>query len=124
MGNFHEIREQLGGDNVGPWFVIHKGKSILALMIREDLNPKIQADPPEVWVGSEDPLPEWGETLANDTGPIPLYVAEGPGADYILKGTYEISPEEATPEYHEEVKSKAPRGLSRIVYLLPAKKAV
>jgi hypothetical protein len=124
MGNFHDIRRQLNGDYKGPWFVIHCKKRIVGLCLRRDLNPKVIAEPPEVWVGAREPLPEWGDRLANDTGPIPVYVAATEGANYVLLGTYEISAKQPTKEYFAEVKAVAPRGLCRIVYLKKCSNAV
>lgn len=120
MGNFHVIRQTLNGDNEGPWSIIHRGNIIVGLCLREDLNPMINAATPEVWIGDKDPLPTWAERLANDTGPIPVYVSPSEGADYTLKGNYEISTEQPTQEYWDSVKAKAPRGLSRIVFLKKA----
>ena len=117
MGNFHDIRRKLGGDDEGPWSIIHKGKIIVGLCLREDLNPMIHAATPEVWIGDKEPLPIWAERLANDTGPIPVYVSPAEGADYSLKGIFEISCEKPSPEYFDSVKAKAKKGLCRIVFL-------
>jgi len=116
MPNFNEIREQLGGDNEPPFFVIHQGPLIVALCLREDFNPNINADSPEVWIGAN--VREWGDRLANDTGPVPLYVAPPAGGDYKLKGIYEVTQKQPTPDYFNVVMAQAPCGLSRIVYLM------
>jgi len=117
MGNYHEIRKRLGGDDEGPWSFIHKGRIILGLCLRRDLNPEIESDKPEVWIGIEEPLPDWGERLASDTARIPVYVSPGERGDYVYKGNFEILPQTPTREYFESVRPIAPRGLSRIVFL-------
>jgi hypothetical protein len=86
MPGYHDIRAELGGDDAPPWFVIHQGTTILALTLREDLNPNIGNEPAEVWVGAEHPLPAWGDRLAHDTGEVLLYVARTTGNPYERSG--------------------------------------
>jgi hypothetical protein len=115
MPNFNEIREQLGGDNEPPFFVIHQGPLIVALCLREDFNPNINSDSPEVWIGAN--FREWGDRLANDPRPVPLYVAPTEGGDFKFKGIYEVTQQQPTPDHFNAVMTQAPYGLSRIVYL-------
>jgi hypothetical protein len=122
MPGYHEIRRALGGDDGPPWFVIHNGAQIRAVCVRQDLNPKIDADPREVWVGAQEDLPIWGDRLAHDTGPIPLFVSEGEAMGYSQRGaeedTFEVIGNNTEPHALEAAaKSHLLKPLSRIVYL-------
>lgn len=120
MGNYHEIRERLGGDFEEPWFVIHRGPTILALALREDLNPRVHEDPSEVWVGDAEIVIKWGDKLAKHPRPFPVYVSRYEGDDFELKGEFKVLPRRAADDYFQEVRRIARRGLSRILYLAPA----
>jgi hypothetical protein len=120
MPGYHEIRMQLGGDDGEPWFVIHRGAAILALMIRSEKNPNIHATPAEVWVGAEDPLLIWGERLAKHTEALPVYVSPREGADYELKGHYTVTDRERTNIELINAVHTVGYGLSRIVFLMEA----
>jgi len=118
MASYHEIRNQLGGDDGPPWFVIHRGDEILAITLREDLNPSINSNPAEVWVGAAETLPEWGKRLAFKTAEAPLYVSPGQGAGYVDRGIYKIIGN--TDDAVELAAREAQPGigkLSRIVFL-------
>jgi len=121
MASYHNIRTQLGGDNGPPWFVIHRGDVILAIILREDLNPSINSNPAEVWVGAEEPLPEWGKRLALKTIEVPLYVSPGEGMGYAERGAYRIvgNTDDATEIAAREAQPGIGK-LSRIVFLKKA----
>ncbi len=89
MFGYEEIRSLLGGDDAPPRFLIHRHGLVLALCLRADSHPRINAEPPEVWVGGEDHIREWGERLALDTGAIWLFVANSDGK-FRERGIYEI----------------------------------
>lgn len=124
MAAFHDIRKKFNGDNEGPWFLIHRGNLILALTLRQDLNPDINKVPAEVWVGAEPPLPEWGSRLAFDTGAVPLYVSPGEGGGYTEHGIYHvIGSTDATEELEHRMKTPGIGKLSRVVFLSGPHKA-
>jgi hypothetical protein len=116
--NYRDIRIQLGGDDKPPWFVIHRRDVILAIIVREDLNPCINANPAEVWVGAEEPLPEWGKRLAFQTIEVPLYVSPGERMGYSERGIFKIvaNTDDATEIAAREAKLGTGK-LSRIVFL-------
>ena len=118
MENYHDIRIQLGGDNTPPWFVIHRGETILALCIRYDMNPNITDNFPEVWVGADGDLPIWGERLFNHDGLLPLYVSLQKAGGYDYRGTF-VRLRQHTPEELAEAQAQVPHPLSRIVFLKP-----
>ncbi len=120
MPSFHEIRDRFGGDDEGPWFVIHSRNLIHAVCLRADLNPKATVDPAEVWVGAEERVGTWGERLALDTGAVALFVSPGPGEPYCELGVYTVTDSTEDPEILERAMATPGVGpLSRIVYLTP-----
>ena len=118
MASYHEVRKQLGGDDGPPWFVIHRGDVILACTLREDLNPTINSNPAEVWVGADETLLEWGKRLAFKTVEVPLFVSSGQGMGYEERGTYKIigNTDDATELAAREAQPGIGK-LSRIVFL-------
>ena len=101
-------------------FVIIKGKQILALRLREDYNPEILARPAQVWVGELPPaVRDWGNTLANTTTPIPVFVKRQGRKNYTFVGDHEILKRAPTAAELASAKENVPhdRGVSRIVFL-------
>ena len=121
MASYHDIREQFGGDDGPPWFVIHRGDVILALTLREHLNLGINSHPAEVWIGAKETLPEWGKRLAFKTVEVPLYVSSGQETGYVERGTYKIigNTDDATELAAREARPGIGK-LSRIVFLKKA----
>jgi hypothetical protein len=100
------------------WTVI-SGSRIRALRLREDYNLRIFDSRAQVWVGDDSPTKEWGNTLANDTAEVPLFVKKLKCDKYTYLGTYEVLTDEATPAELAEARKKVPhdRGVSRVVFL-------
>jgi hypothetical protein len=90
MFGYEEIRSLLGGDDAPPRFLIHRHGLVLALCLHADAHPRINADPPEVWVGGQEQIREWGERLAMDTGAVWLFTANGEENMFRERGIYEI----------------------------------
>jgi len=120
---FDMIRAALGGEKQPPNFVIHQNGAILGLCVGLRWNPLAESDPAEVWVGRNEPLPKWGEKLANTTGPLPVYVRREEGGKWIYLGLHEVtgSSTELNAIKHR-LKPPVITNISRIVYLkrLPA----
>jgi hypothetical protein len=70
--------------------IVRRGKLIMALCVRADLNPRIFAHPAEVWLDSSDYPREWIDRLTNDTGAVLLYVSSGAGAEFRARGVYHV----------------------------------
>jgi hypothetical protein len=100
-------------------WVIFKGKRIKALSLRQDFNPNILNARAEVWVGDDSPTKEWGNTLANDTVEIPLFVKKLKRDKYNYLGIYEVLTDEATTAELAAARKMVThkRGVSRIVFL-------
>ncbi|HOX59367.1 MAG TPA: hypothetical protein P5205_19555 [Candidatus Paceibacterota bacterium] len=100
------------------WTVIH-GSRIRALRLRKDYNPRIFDSRAQVWVGGDSPTKEWGNTLANDTVEVPLFVKKLKRGKYTYLGIYEVLSDEATAAELAEARKKVPhnRGVSRVVFL-------
>lgn len=121
MAGYHDIREALGGDNTPPWFVIHRANEILAATLNEELNPRIYGEQPEIWVGTQHPIPTWGERLADHQGELPVYVAPPDSNDYIHIGTYRVVNSTEDPEQlRERMQDAGTRDLCRVVFLQTA----
>jgi hypothetical protein len=70
--------------------IVRRGKLIMALCVRADLNPRIFAHPGEVWLDASDCMGEWSDQLANDTGAVMLYVSNSATSEFRARGIYHV----------------------------------
>ena len=100
------------------YWVVFRGRQILALCLRFDYNRRILQEPAEVWVGGDSPTDEWGEVLANDTARVPVYVKKDED-DFTYLGEFDVLSRTATAAELQHAKDSVPhkRGISRIVFL-------
>ena len=102
-------------------WVLTRGLQIQALRLREDYNQNIFNPRAEVWVGADSPTSEWGNTLANDTAQVPVFVKRVGGDTYTYLGLFEVLTDEATAgeltAARNMVAPEHDRGVSRIVFL-------
>ena len=120
MPTFHEIRQMFGGDNEGPWYVIHSKNLIHAVCLRLDLNPNARENPAEVWVGAQEDVAAWGKRLAFDAGAVQLFVSPGYGQHYDARGSYYVADStDDAKKLKEAMRTPGIGKLSRIVYLTP-----
>jgi hypothetical protein len=121
MPSFHEIRNRFGGDDEGPWFIIHSNGLIHAVCLRADLNPNATSYPAEVWVPAKSGVASWGDQLALDTGAVELFVSPRAGEPYSDLGVYVVTDSTQDPARLEQAMATPGVGpISRIVYLTPA----
>jgi len=101
------------------YWVVFKGRQIQALCLRADFNQHILDDPAEVWIGNDSPTKEWGDTLANDTARVPIYLKEKDELDFLLLGDFDVLSRTATVTELQHAKDSAShkRGISRVVFL-------
>jgi hypothetical protein len=101
-------------------FVIVQGTVIVALRLRLDYNPKILARRAEVWVGATpQAVCDWGNTLANQTGCVPVFVRRTGKQNYTFVGDHEVLRRNPTEAELVKARAKVPhtQGVSRIVFL-------
>ena len=101
-------------------FVLVKGTRIVALRLREDYNLKILARPAEVWVGETPPeVRDWGNTLAQHPGCVPVFVKRDRKQKYTFVGDHEVLTRKPTQAELATARAEVPhtRGVSRIVFL-------
>jgi len=94
-------------------FLLHRGEEILALCLRQKLNPR----PGEVWIGAEPAAVQWGERLAGLKGKraVPVYFLPRGRTLYEFRGDHLITGD--TTEANELAERKSPAPLSRVVYI-------
>jgi hypothetical protein len=115
---FDEVRAQLGGQRLPPYFVIHREGVILGLCLGLMWNPLAEGEPGEVWVGRKGDLPKWGAKLAETTGPIPVYVRREEGGQWIYLGLREVTGSTTDAEaIKQRLKPPVIKEISRIVFL-------
>lgn len=116
--DFGEVRAALGGESTPPNFVIHREGKVLGLCLGLMWNPLAEADPAEVWVGRKPDLTKWGVTLAETTGPLPVYVRRQEGGKWFFTGLHEVTGSTAElPAIKQRLKPPVITGISRIVFL-------
>lgn len=102
-------------------WVLTRGLQTQALRLREDYNKHILETRAEVWVGDDSPTKEWGNTLANDTAQVPVFVKRVGSNTYTYLGLFEVLTDEATAAElataRNMVAPEHDRGVSRIVFL-------
>ena len=115
--------DEVGGfydheDNKLHW-AITKGRQIHALRLRQDFNSFIHPIWMEVWVGADSPTKEWGNTLANDTARVPVFMKMRDATKYKYLGVFEVQTDDTSEYRCTETAKKVPhdRGISRIVIL-------
>ena len=116
--DFQTIRTALGGQLLPPNFVIRHEGVIRGLCLGLMWHPLVESDPAEVWIGRKDPLPKWGEKLAETTGPLPVYVRREEGGKWVYIGLHEVtgSSTELNAIRHR-LRPPVITNISRIVYL-------
>ena len=103
------------------YWVVFRGRQILALCLRFDFNPSLQREPAEVWIGDDSPTKEWGDILANDTARVPIYMKHTGENEFVYLGEFDVLNRTATEAElnaaRETIRHKHQRGISRIVFL-------
>jgi len=117
MNNFHQLRNQLGGDAAEPWYIIRRGSKIRALCLRKDLNPRLSFGSIEVWLDARAPAEQWGQRLAAEKMALPVFAADNADADYHCLGLYYVQPRQPTAEELATAEKEASHPVSRIVFL-------
>ena len=118
----HFSRKQILGfyqhDPSDLYWVVFRGRQILALCLRFDYNRRILQEPAQVWIGDDSPTDEWGDILANDTARVPVYVKKDED-DFTYLGEFEVLSRTATAAELQHASDSIPhkRGMSRIVFL-------
>ncbi len=116
--DFGAVRARWGGDSSPPNFVIHRDGKILGLCLGLLWNPLAEEDPAEVWVGRKGELPKWGTTLAETTGPLPVYVRREESGKWFFTGLHEVTGSSVElPDIKQRLKPPMITGISRIVFL-------
>lgn len=116
--DFQIIRTALCGQNLPPYFVIHRDGVIVGVCLGLMWNPLAEGDPAEVWVGRKDPLPKWGEKLASTTGSLPVYVRREEGGKWFYNGLFEVAGSSTElNDIRHRLKPPVITGISRIIYL-------
>lgn len=116
--DFAAVRDQLGGQVLPPYFVIHRDEKILGLCLGLIWNPQAESDPGEVWVGRNGDLPKWGVRLAGTTGPLPVYVRREEGGKWFYIGLHEVTGSTAEPEaIKQRFKPPLITSIARVVFL-------
>jgi hypothetical protein len=113
-----EIDDEYDADPGEPHEIVRVNNWVTALRLRLDLNPIIENEYPQIWVGATPKLVAWGERLGSDTSSVHLYVTQTNGEPYYYKGKFHIMGDTIG---HDELRmAMSRRGISevsRIVYL-------
>lgn len=121
----HFSRKQILGfyqhDPSDLYWVVFRGRQILAMCLRSDFNPHLQRVPAEVWIGDDSPTKEWGDILANDTARVPIYMKQTGENEFVYLGEFDVLNRTATDAElnaaRETILHQHQRGISRIVFL-------
>jgi hypothetical protein len=125
-----EIGKQYTYDEVGDFYehdasdldwVLFRGRYIVALRLREEFNPDIAAFAMLVYVSADSPSKEWGNTLANDTPYVPVFVKKtNSTVFYTYYGLFKIANDYTSKYNCNWAAAQVPhdRGISRLVFLL------
>jgi hypothetical protein len=100
-------------------WVLYKGRYIVALCLRSDLNRVFTDTAFQVYVGLDSPSKAWGDTLANDTARVPIFMNAMTDGKYTYIGIYEVSGDTTSESDCREAERIRPHhpGVSRIVGL-------
>ena len=105
-------------------FVLANGKQIVALRVREDHNPHIFGKRPQIWVGAIGDVKVWGDRLAGEKEPIPVFVTKLGRNTYTFVGRFSVMPYQATAAELANARNSMTtihnQSVSRIVFLKKA----
>ncbi len=115
---FNEIQAGHRADLQIPYYIVRRSNRIVALRVREKINPRINDPEPQVWVGATPRVKEWGDRLALSGLKLKLYVAAPGRSVYELKGTYKVNRRRRfSARQLAAARNQVAHDLSRIVYL-------
>ncbi len=125
--SFFRLKSDYNADDpdpeFGPWFVLHCGDDIVAVLIKEKFNRAFPLNG-EIWIGNHEHVADWGDKLAalrNTDTTLPLYFRANNSSGYVPKGRYRVigdTQDASKLAITKDVGALVP--LSRIVYVKPA----